>query len=124
MGRRGCAVTTARSGPARGRLHARSISHGESVLYGAFVWARRVLDGPKRRFPAESIAERERSLSSSGAGFLYERQHPDGKADQDKSHFETVRHLSTAPHTPHSCNPHETQHVSRGKVPNAQRSNA
>ena len=32
-----------------GRLSALRAFHSKSVLYGAFVWARRALNGPKRR---------------------------------------------------------------------------
>ena len=34
------------------RLSALSVSHSKSILYGAFVWVRRALNSPKRRFPA------------------------------------------------------------------------
>ena len=39
---------------ALGRLSALSVFLCESVLYGAFVWARRALNGRKRRFPARA----------------------------------------------------------------------
>jgi hypothetical protein len=39
------------SGPP-GRLSALSVFRCKSVLYGAFVWAHRALNSPKRRFPA------------------------------------------------------------------------
>jgi hypothetical protein len=42
---------------ARGRLSALSISHRKSVLYGASVWARRALNGQKRRSPAWAVAD-------------------------------------------------------------------
>ena len=45
-------VTSARA--RRGRLSARSVFLYKSVLYGAFVLARRVLNGQKRRFPARA----------------------------------------------------------------------
>jgi hypothetical protein len=35
-----------------GRLSALGVFHSKSPLYGAFVWARRALISPKRRFPA------------------------------------------------------------------------
>ena len=35
-----------------GQLSAIIVSHVRSELYGAFVWARMALNGPKRRFPA------------------------------------------------------------------------
>jgi hypothetical protein len=35
-----------------GRLSALSVSHSKSVLYGAFVWVRRALTSPERRFLA------------------------------------------------------------------------
>jgi hypothetical protein len=38
----------------RGRLSALSVSLCKSVLYGAFVWAREVLNGQKRRFSARA----------------------------------------------------------------------
>jgi hypothetical protein len=37
-----------------GRLSAISVFLCKSVLYGAFVWARRALNRPKRRFPARA----------------------------------------------------------------------
>ena len=37
-------------------LRAPSVSHSRSVLYGASVWARGVLSGRKRRFPARAAA--------------------------------------------------------------------
>jgi hypothetical protein len=37
-----------------GRLSALSVSHSESVLYGALVWARRGLNSQKRRFLARA----------------------------------------------------------------------
>ena len=38
----------------RGRLSAISVFLCKSVLYGAFVWARRALNSQKRRFPARA----------------------------------------------------------------------
>ena len=38
-----------------GRLSARSVSLCKSVLYGAFVWARRALSSQKRRSPARAV---------------------------------------------------------------------
>jgi hypothetical protein len=43
-------VVRARSG----RLSALRVLYSESVLYAAFVWARRLLNSPKRRFPARA----------------------------------------------------------------------
>ena len=37
-----------------GRLSALSVFHSKSVLYGAFVWARRALNRQKRRFSARA----------------------------------------------------------------------
>jgi hypothetical protein len=37
-----------------GRLSALRVFHIKSTLYGAFVWARRALNSPKRRFPARA----------------------------------------------------------------------
>ena len=37
-----------------GRLSALSVFLSKSVLYGAFVWARRALSGLKWRFPARA----------------------------------------------------------------------
>jgi hypothetical protein len=31
-------------------------------MYGAFVWARRALSSPKRRFPARAVEPRHRAL--------------------------------------------------------------
>ena len=39
-----------------GHLSGLSVSHSKSVLYGTFVWARRVLNNQKRRFPARAVA--------------------------------------------------------------------
>ena len=39
-----------------GRLSAFRVSHIKSVLYGAFVWARRPPNGPLRWFPAPRAA--------------------------------------------------------------------
>jgi hypothetical protein len=44
----------------QGRLSALSVFHGESVLYGAYLWARGVLNRQKRRFPARADARRRR----------------------------------------------------------------
>jgi hypothetical protein len=41
-----------------GRLRVLSVFHSESVLYGAFVRARRALGSPKRRFPARAVSHR------------------------------------------------------------------
>ena len=38
-----------------GRLSALTVFHSKSVLYGAFVWARRALNSPKRRFLARKV---------------------------------------------------------------------
>jgi hypothetical protein len=38
-----------------GRLSALSVFHSKSVLYGVFVWARRVLNRQKWRFPARAV---------------------------------------------------------------------
>ena len=40
-----------------GHLSGLSVSHRKSVLCYAFVWARRALNRPKRRFPARAVAE-------------------------------------------------------------------
>ena len=40
----------------RGRLSALSVFLLKSILYGAFVWARRALNSEKRRFPARAVA--------------------------------------------------------------------
>jgi hypothetical protein len=37
-----------------GRLSALSVFLRKSFFYGAFVWARRALNGPKQRFPARA----------------------------------------------------------------------
>jgi hypothetical protein len=42
-----------------GRLSALSVSHSKSVLCGTFVWARSVLNSPKRRFPARAVTPSE-----------------------------------------------------------------
>ena len=38
-----------------GRLSALTVSHSKSVLYDTFVWVRRALNGPVRRFPAPAV---------------------------------------------------------------------
>ena len=38
-----------------GRLSGLGVSHSKSVLYGAFVWARRALNNQKWRFPARAV---------------------------------------------------------------------
>jgi hypothetical protein len=38
-----------------GRLSTLSVSHSKSFFYGAFAWARRALNSPKRRFPARAV---------------------------------------------------------------------
>ena len=59
------------SGPPGGRLSAISVFLYKSVLYGAFVWARRALKRQKRRFPARAVriplAACARPLSASDA---------------------------------------------------------
>ena len=40
---------------AQGRLSAIGVFHRKSILYGDFVWARRALNGLKRRFPARAV---------------------------------------------------------------------
>ena len=39
----------------RGRLSALSVFQCKSVLYGAFVWARRALNRKKQRLPARAV---------------------------------------------------------------------
>ena len=60
-------MTTVRPRP--GWSSALSVLYSKSVLYGAFVWARRVLNGRKRRFPARTVmiktgAQRMRAFNS------------------------------------------------------------
>jgi hypothetical protein len=52
-----------RSRAASGRLSGLSVFRSESVLCGAFVWARRALSGRKRRFPARAV----NAMSPAGA---------------------------------------------------------
>jgi hypothetical protein len=40
-----------------GRLRALSVPHRKSVPYGAFVWARRAPNIPKRRSPARAVRD-------------------------------------------------------------------
>jgi hypothetical protein len=61
-GRGADAGRRALSAPPRGRLSALSVFLSKSVFYGAFVWARRALNGPKRRFPARAVAAFYESL--------------------------------------------------------------
>jgi hypothetical protein len=46
-----------------GRLGALSVFHSKSVLYGAFVWARRPLNSHKWRFPARAGSGPELQLA-------------------------------------------------------------
>jgi hypothetical protein len=41
----------------RGRLSALSVFLCKSILYGAFVWARRALKHQKHRFPARAVEQ-------------------------------------------------------------------
>ena len=52
-----------------GRLSGLSVFHSKSVLYGAFVWARRALNDPKRRFPARAVWSELGALVRDGAAF-------------------------------------------------------
>jgi hypothetical protein len=61
---------TVRAAP--GRLSGLSVFLWESILYGAFVWARRALNGPKRRFP-DWVAARVRVRDAGLRGILLER---------------------------------------------------
>ena len=61
-------ANTVRARP--GQLSALSVSHSESVLYGAFLWARGVLNGPKRRFPARAVFKMHAGFSTSLRGPL------------------------------------------------------
>jgi hypothetical protein len=56
-----------------GRSSALRIFNSKSVLYGAFVWARRALNRPKRRFPARAGA-----LLDGGSRRLPGRSPPNG----------------------------------------------
>ena len=49
-----CLGLTVRARP--GRLNALSVSHSESILRGAFIWARRALKRPFGRFPARAVS--------------------------------------------------------------------
>jgi hypothetical protein len=49
---RTCCSSSVRAVP--GRLSVLSVFLLQSILCGAFVWARRALNGPKRRFPARA----------------------------------------------------------------------
>jgi hypothetical protein len=44
-----------------GRLSALGVSHRKSILYGAFVWARRALNGRKRRFPTRAASKKAKT---------------------------------------------------------------
>ena len=57
-----------------GRLRSLSISHSASVLYGTFVWARRVLNSKKRRFLARAV-----EAAASIAGRLADNFQPPGE---------------------------------------------
>jgi hypothetical protein len=46
-----------------GQLSGLSVSHSKSVLYGTFVWARRVLNNQKRRVPARADVKRSSTSS-------------------------------------------------------------
>jgi hypothetical protein len=47
-----------------GRSSALRVLHSTSGLYCAFVWARRALTSPKRRFPARAAAEKAKTASA------------------------------------------------------------
>ena len=68
-----------------GRLSALSVSHSESGLYGAFVWARRALNGQKRRFPARAVTRR-RSRSSGSSRCRQPRRSAARGASRARSH--------------------------------------
>ena len=51
----GAIGATVRAHP--GRLSGLSVFHSKSDFYGAFVWARRTLNRPKRRVPARAGLE-------------------------------------------------------------------
>jgi hypothetical protein len=50
------------------RLSGLSVFHSKSLLYGAFVWARRVLNSQKRRFPARAGGGQARAGRVGGRG--------------------------------------------------------
>ena len=50
-----------------GRLSALGLLHSKSVLYSTLVWARRVLNSPKRRFPARAVHRRLPPRAAPGA---------------------------------------------------------
>jgi hypothetical protein len=52
---------------ARGRLSALSVLHRKSFFYGAFVWARRALNGPKTAVPGPGSSARTPARRSSSA---------------------------------------------------------
>ena len=58
--RRAVRVGGTLSGPSRGILGGISVPHSESVLYGVFVRAHRVLNSRKRWFPASGAADKIR----------------------------------------------------------------
>jgi hypothetical protein len=47
-----------------GRLSGLSVFYSESVLYGAFVWARRVLNSQKRWFPVRAVPDGRRARAA------------------------------------------------------------
>jgi hypothetical protein len=64
-----CGPTPATVRAVPGRLSAISVFLLKSILYGAFVWAHRTLNDPKRRFPARAVLGRWiRSADAQAAG--------------------------------------------------------
>ena len=55
MGRTAGATASSTVRARAGRLSTLSVFHSKSLLYGAFVWSRRALNGPNRRFPGWAV---------------------------------------------------------------------
>jgi hypothetical protein len=66
--RRAVRVGGTLSGPSRGILGGISVPHSESVLYGVFVRAHRVLNSRKRWFPARAVAPPTKYVFDKRAG--------------------------------------------------------
>ena len=64
---------------AQGRLGVLSVFHRDSILYGAFLWARRLLDSPKRRFLARAENSFVEGLDFEAENHARSAFHPDAQ---------------------------------------------
>jgi hypothetical protein len=105
-----------------GRLSALSVSVSKSGLYGAFVWVRRALNRPKRRFPARAVPRGEVRRLGAVPGRAANSRGP------NLQHHHTITIPSTKDEPPSSSTGLVTQgvlgsfapHLSIGRPPCAQ----